>query len=81
MFSESHGQNIGDATDRKHGRHGWAGLMCRPDSEIRADPPDAVRNLGPYFCFYNGQRPHQALDYQTPEAVERYIAEHGLYHH
>lgn len=35
------------------------------------DPPDAVRNLGPYFRFYNGQRPHQALNYQTPEAVYR----------
>ena len=34
-----------------------------------SDPPDAVRNLGPYFSFYNGQRPHQALDYRTPEAV------------
>ena len=33
------------------------------------DPPDAVRNLGLYFRFYNGQRPHQALNYQTPEAV------------
>jgi len=36
-----------------------------------SDPPDAVRNLGPYFRFYNGQRPHQALAYQTPEAVYR----------
>ena len=33
------------------------------------DPPDAVRNLGLYFRFYNAQRPHQALNYQTPEAV------------
>jgi putative transposase len=33
------------------------------------DPPDAVHNLGPYFIFYNGQRPHQALNYQTPQAV------------
>jgi putative transposase len=32
-----------------------------------SDPPDAVRNLGLYFKFYNGQRPHQALDYRTPE--------------
>ena len=35
------------------------------------DPPDAVRNLRPYFLFYNRQRPHQALGYQTPEAVYR----------
>jgi putative transposase len=34
-----------------------------------SDPPDAVRNLGLYFKFYNGQRPHQALNYQTPEIV------------
>ena len=34
-----------------------------------SDPPDAVRNLALYFRFYNGQRPHQALNYQTPEAV------------
>ena len=36
-----------------------------------ADPPDAVSNLGPYFTFYNGQRLHQAFNYQTPEAVYR----------
>lgn len=34
-----------------------------------SDPPDALRHLGPYFRFYNGQRPHQALDYQTPDSV------------
>lgn len=34
-----------------------------------ADPPDAVSNLGPFFILYNGYRPHQALNYQTPEAV------------
>jgi putative transposase len=31
--------------------------------------PDAFGNLKRYFRFYNGQRPHQALNYQTPEAV------------
>jgi putative transposase len=30
---------------------------------------DAIGNLKAYFRFYNGQRPHQALNYQTPEAV------------
>jgi putative transposase len=34
-----------------------------------AGVPDAIGNLKNYFCFYNGQRPHQALEYQTPEAV------------
>jgi len=36
-----------------------------------SDPPDAIHNLTAYFRFYNGQRPHQALNYQTPEAVYR----------
>jgi len=50
-----------------------------------SDPPDAVRNLGLYFNFYNAQRPHQALNYQTPEAVyfgikaqKRAVAKVGL---
>ena len=30
---------------------------------------DAIGNLKAYFRFYNRQRPHQALNYQTPEAV------------
>lgn len=29
----------------------------------------AVANLGQYFTFYNQERPHQALNYRTPEAV------------
>jgi putative transposase len=33
------------------------------------DVPDAIDNLACYFPFYNTERPHQALDYQTPEAV------------
>lgn len=31
--------------------------------------PDASAGLGKYFRFYNGERPHQSLGYQTPEAV------------
>ena len=33
------------------------------------DPRDAIRNLALYFTFYNRERPHQALGYQTPDAV------------
>jgi len=36
--------------------------------------PEAIRRLGGYFSFYNGQRLHQALHYQTPEAVYRQLA-------
>ncbi len=31
--------------------------------------PDAVRNLRDYFTFYNHERFHQALSYQTPAQV------------
>ncbi len=33
--------------------------------------PDAITSLGAYFEFYNRERLHQSLDYQTPEAVYR----------
>ena len=32
-------------------------------------PRDARRSLSAYMTFYNGERLHQALDYQTPVAV------------
>ena len=30
---------------------------------------EAVRDIGGYFDFYNNERPHQSLDYQTPAEV------------
>ncbi len=33
--------------------------------------PALQEGLGRYFPFYNEERPHQALDYQTPAAVYR----------
>jgi putative transposase len=33
-----------------------------------ANPREARHGLGHYFPFYNSERPHQALDYQTPAA-------------
>jgi putative transposase len=32
-------------------------------------PREATLGLEQYFVFYNRQRLHQALDYQTPAAV------------
>jgi putative transposase len=33
--------------------------------------PELHRGLARYFGFYNGERPHQSLDYRTPAAVYR----------
>ena len=35
------------------------------------DPREAHQGLSRYLSYYNQQRPHQALDYQTPAAVYR----------
>lgn len=40
-------------------------------------PDDGVKlyeGLCEYFCFYNNQRPHQSLGYQTPEVLYHYRA-------
>lgn len=34
-----------------------------------ANPKEAYQGLSHYFDFYNHERPHQALDYQTPAAI------------
>ena len=34
-----------------------------------AHPREARQGLGSYFQFYNYDRPHQALEYQTPAEV------------
>jgi len=34
-----------------------------------ASPKEAYRQLSDYIRFYNFERPHQALDYQTPAQV------------
>jgi transposase InsO family protein len=33
--------------------------------------PQAIARLKRYFRYYNSERPHQSLDYQTPESVHR----------
>ena len=32
-------------------------------------PREAIQGLEAYFAFYNGQRLHQSLNYQTPASV------------
>lgn len=34
-----------------------------------ASMPELMLGLTTYFVFYNGERPHQALDYRTPNMV------------
>ena len=41
--------------------------------EIYIKPCDAIKevreNIGKYIIFYNQERPHQSLNYQTPDEV------------
>jgi len=49
-----------------------AGLRCpAPLAYIKAydSVAEARQGIGAWFGFYNGKRPHQALDYRTPRAV------------
>lgn len=34
-------------------------------------PREVIAGLADYFCYYNHERPHQALDYRTPAQVYR----------
>jgi putative transposase len=36
-----------------------------------ASLPELLLGLTAYFAFYNGERPHQSLDYRTPDEVHR----------
>jgi putative transposase len=42
-----------------------------------ASPKEAYRNLSEYICFYNHERPHQALDYLTPAQVHGACTPHA----
>lgn len=42
---------------------------------------EAIKGLRSYFQFYNGERIHQSLNYQTPEAVYRKGAKTGSGNH
>ena len=35
------------------------------------DVPESINGLGGYFAFYNHNRLHQSLDYQTPAVISR----------
>ena len=39
------------------------------------DVPEAIRSLGAFFRFYNTERPHQSLNYDTP--LEVYLEQTG----
>ena len=51
------------------GRDGGNAVLL-PDYLYDYDSPRAARHgITRYMSLYNGQRPHQALGYQTPAAV------------
>jgi putative transposase len=43
-----------------------------------ANPKEAHRQLASYIYFYNFERPHQALDYQTPAQLYRTVIDCNL---
>jgi len=40
-----------------------------------ASMDELLLGLTKYFAFYNGERPHQALDYKTPDEVYQSIVD------
>jgi transposase InsO family protein len=51
-----------------------AGLRCPAPLDYLRDyqlVPEAHRGIGNWFRFYNHQRPHQSLGYQTPAMIYR----------
>jgi putative transposase len=42
-----------------------------------ATVPEAILGLKKYFVFYNSERQHQSLDYQTPQEVYQEVYEGG----
>ena len=45
--------------------------------KAHANASEARRELGAYLRFYNDQKPHQALGYQTPAEVFQQVTDVG----
>lgn len=51
------------------GRDGVAAVLLPDYLYDDETVPTVITGLGQYFRFYNTERPHQSLDYQTPARV------------
>ena len=51
------------------GRDGGNVVLLPDYRQDYGSPREARQQLTTYFGFYNQERPHQALDYQTPAAL------------